>query len=184
MQGRHSLNINAQVTWISANTFIFPLAGYFLRHRARCFWNKRRLLVLWGINICMICLACYLTYFRSLITGVCDESNSQVFHNTFVLINAASIFSTLQYLCDRHVLKPKAEKLIISIGGGTFGVYLSHVFFMGYTKLPQYMEMYLLPKMQWVPMLFSFIYCGAVFLCGYAVTLIIKRIPVLKRLVS
>lgn len=128
-QGRHSLNINAQVTWISANIFIFPLAGYFLRHRARCFWNKRRLLVLWGINICMICLVCYLTYFRSLITGVCDESNSQVFHNTFVLINAASIFSTLQYLCDRHVLKPKAEKLIISIGGYIRSIFVTRVFY-------------------------------------------------------
>ena len=38
------------------------LAGYFFEHRMKEFWNKRKVLFLWGINIGVILFSCYLTF--------------------------------------------------------------------------------------------------------------------------
>lgn len=182
--GKHSLYDNAYPAWISEKIFIFPLTGYFLQHRAASFWNKKRLLILWGINICAILFSCYLTYRRAIVMGVCDEYNSQAFHSTFVLINSGTIFVTCQYL-DRHtqVLK-KLKKPIYSIGGCTFGIYLLHLFFRDYTPLYTRMLDAAQNQLHLSLMLSVLVYCVVVYLLGYVITLILKRIPVLEKLTS
>ncbi len=78
-QDRHPLNVNVSIEWLATNIVVFPLAGYFLNCRLKNFWTKKRLLVLWGINIVAILISCYMTYYRARITGICNEKDSQMF---------------------------------------------------------------------------------------------------------
>lgn len=126
--GRHDLNGNAVLHWISYNIFIFPLAGYFFEHRVKEFWNKRKILFLWGINIGVILFSCYLTYFKAKTSQGDDIMYSQTFHNTFVLVNGITLFVTLQYINSHTNLFLKMEKVICSLGQCTFGIYLLHIF--------------------------------------------------------
>ena len=176
---RHSLNGNISVGWLSSNIVIFPLMGYFLSYRIREFWNKKRILMLWIVNIATILLSCYLTYYQAKITGVCDEGNSQKFHNMFVLINSMTIFVTCQYLNDNFKFLYRIKKPIFLIGRCTFGIYLLHIYLLGYTKLAMYVQIMHMP-----PMLSAFCSCGIVLMCGFVITVILKKIPFLNKLVS
>lgn len=179
--GRHDLNGNAVLHWISYNIFIFPLAGYFFEHRVKEFWNKRKVLFLWGINIGVILLSCYLTYFKAKTSQGDDIMYSQTFHNTFVLVNGIALFVTLQYINSHTNLFLKMEKVICSLGQCAFGIYLLHIFIKDELGLTKWMEDMLQGKIS--NMLYAFLHCGAIFICGYAITFIIKKIPFLRRLV-
>lgn len=104
------INGNAVLHWISYNIFIFPLAGYFFEHRVKEFWNKRKVLFLWGINIGVILFSCYLTYFKAKTSQGDDIMYLQTFHNTFVLVNGIALFVTLQYINSHTNLFLKMEK--------------------------------------------------------------------------
>ena len=181
-QDRHRLNFN--ISWICANIFIFPLAGYLLQHRAKAFWNLKRVLLLWILNLSTIFLSCYLTYLRAVVMGVCDEGHSQAFHMTFVIINSTAIFVTAQYLNEHTNLLKRFQKPISSIGGCTFGIYLLHVYIKDYTALAPYLWHPALHQLHLPRILYTMVFCGVVFFIGYLVTLVLKKIPVLKKLVS
>ena len=181
-QGRHSLNGNFSLGWIGTNIFIFPLAGYFLQHRAKDFWNIRHIALLWISNICSILFSCYLTYLRAQVMGVCDEGHSQAFHSTFVLINCVTLFVTFQYLQNHTRLLKRLQRPISSLGECTFGIYLIHVYIKRH--LPTSSHLWTIFRNHLPPMLYAFFLCAVVFFCGYLITLILKRIPILKKLVS
>lgn len=183
-QGKHSLYSYAYPTWISCNILIFPLAGYFLQHRVKSFWNRKRVLLLWGINICAILFSCYVTYRKAIVTGICDEGSSQAFHNTFVLLNSGAIFVTCQYLNQYTRILKKLEKPICSVGGCTLGIYLLHIFFRDSTPLFMQIPDIAQNQLHMSTMLSTLAYCAIVYLLGYVITLVLKRIPVLRKLVS
>ena len=183
-QGKHGLNGYVSIGWFASDIVIFPLTGYFLSFRKRNFLNKKRIMILWMVNIATILLASYLTYYRAKIMGVCDEGSSQVFHNTFVLINGVTVFVTCQYLNDHTCLLKKIEKLVTSFGGCTFGIYLLHVYIKSWPNLNSFLWNSFRENINMSPMLYAFVLCGVVFMCGYIITLILKHIPMLCRLVS
>lgn len=180
-QGRHSLNGNVSVGWLTSNIVIYPFIGYFLTYRLHNFWNKKKLLILWLVNIGTILLSSYLTYYRAKIMGVCDEGSSQAFHMTFVLVNCVAVFATCQYL-NEHSKLSRVKKIITSCGGCTLGIYLLHIF------LKDYISWNFWPifqgKVYISPMIDVLLFCVSVFLCGYVITAVLKRIPLLRKLVS
>lgn len=182
-QGRHDLNGNVSIGWLASSVFIFPLTGYFLSFRKKI-WDKKQILILWMINIATIMLSSYLTYYRAKIMGVCDEGSSQVFHSTFVLINCVSVFVTCQYMNEHSQLLKKLEKPIVSLGGCTFGIYLLHICIMSDSKLNDYLWHVFKDTMHLPAMVYAFILCGVIFICGYIVTLILKQIPFFRWLIS
>lgn len=183
-QGRHSLNGNVSVGWLTSNIVIFPLTGYFLSFRKKDFWSGKRILILWMTNTATIMLSSYLTYYRAKIMGVCDEGSSQVFHNTFVLINCVAVFVTCQYMNEHSRFLRKLAKPITSLGGCTLGVYLLHVNILSHLRQNDCLWHIFREKLGIPSMLYAFILCGVVFMCGYIITIILKRIPILRRLVS
>lgn len=183
-QDRHPLNVNVSIEWLATNIVVFPLAGYFLNCRFKNFWTKKRLLVLWGINIVAIVISCYMTYYRARITGICNEKDSQMFFGTFVLVNCVAIFATCQYLNSNTNILFRLKKPIVSVGGCTFGIYLIHVYFKNYTDTFKNLMSFLQDKLHSTPVLASLIYCVVLFMCGYVVTLIMKKIPLLRKIVS
>lgn len=179
-QGRLHLNIN--LDWMLADILFFPCFGYFLRYRMQNFWNRRRIAILWSINILTILISVYMTYYKAGITGECNEVVSQDFLNSFTLINCAAIYVTCQYIFSHAAVTDWLAKGIKSIGGATFGIYLIHIFVMR-----EIYELGLLTalteSLNINHMISVLIYTTAIFIVSYLITLLMKKVPGLKRLV-
>lgn len=178
-QGQHALNPRLSPSWLFTGIVVYPLLGYFLRHRLRNFWSGKRLAILWVCNVGLILLSLLMTGLRIWQTG---EVLAQTFHNTFVWVNAAAIFVSCQYLCA-HTAPPRwAKNAILSLGGSALGIYLFHVFFMfKIGTLENCLILYRLFHLN--GMLSTLAYCLAVLLMGYGATQILRKIPGLKFLV-
>lgn len=177
--GGHTLNRDWKPGWLSAGIVVYPLLGYFLRHRLRNFWNGKRLGLLWLCNVGLILCSVVMTGIRIRQTG---ETPVETFHNTFVCVNAAAVFVSCQYLCDKIVFPAGAGNIILSLGSATLGIYLLHVLFM--FKIGMLENCFLLSRLFHLNgMLSTLIYCLAVLLMGYGATQILRKIPGLKFLV-
>ncbi len=84
---------------------------------------------MWVFNVLTIALCCIMTYKKARLTGECSEGVSQTFHNTFVMINAATIFLSSKYLAVTYEgkLSQWFKKAVFAVGKGTFGIYLWHI---------------------------------------------------------
>lgn len=182
--GKHYLNGNLSPGWLLSNIVIFPLTGYFLSCRKKDFWDGKKIIILWVIDIAAIILSAYLTYYRAQVMGVCVEGKSQAFHSTFVLINCVAVFVTCQYLNEHSKLLKKLAAPVTSLGGCMLGVYLLHIYIKNRPMLNDWLKQIFLEQLGVPRILYAFILCGVVFLCGYVITLILKQIPYVRRLVS
>ena len=77
-QGRHSLNANISIEWFASNIVVFPFVGYLLTCRLRGFWNVKKILILWGINIGAILMSSYLTAVHPVIQCYLNSLNPQI----------------------------------------------------------------------------------------------------------
>ena len=182
--GKININNQLPITWIMQWNVFFPLMGYFLENRARYFWTAKKILLLWVLDVLTLLVSCILTYFRANMTGVYDGTKSEAFHATFVIINAATIFVTCQYLYARYQWGERISKVIKSAGGCTFGIYLMHFYLLNYAPISVYIWSVLKHRFDTLALLCVFAYCGYVFLTSYVLTVALKKIPILRRLVS
>ena len=178
-----TLNINGQIkpSWVLTNIVIYPCLGYFLQYRVKDSWNKKRLSLLWLANLMTIGISALMTYYKCDVTDVWIESKSQTFFNSFVIINCVTIFVTCQYICMHHDFGQIARNIIYSVGGCTFGIYLLHICLKD-RVLKRYWDV-LLKDLGLNSMLAAFVFCGMVFILWYIITLSLKKIPYLRRLV-
>lgn len=176
------VNSDVRIPWIGVDIFIFPLLGYFLSNLPNDFWNWKRLAALWAVNIVCIVISAELTTYNAELTGVLNEAVSQEFHKTFVITNCAAVFVSCQYLVNRISIPKRLEKCIRSLGGASFGIYLIHPFIVGSSAYYIYWNMLL--SLNLFPYIDTFIFCVTIFLISYILTIIIKRIPVIRKLVS
>ena len=176
-----AINGDFKIDWVCSQIFIYPLLGYFL-YRREVVWNKTKLILLWGVNIGAIALSCYLTYVRALDTGVLTEPQSQLFHPTFSIINAITIFVTCQYVAKHIQIGRIVRKVIESIGGATFGIYLVYLFLLNIFRQNSVLSRFLTLSKR--PMINILLYCVFIFFVGYCFTMLLKGIVfILKALV-
>lgn len=181
-QGRHSLNSNFRMAWVTSNAVLYPLTGYYLENRIDIIRSNRFLPILWILNIITILISCCMTFYRARIMGVCDESRSQTFHNSFVLINCITLYITSRWYFSNHDVSNLVKDIIESIGSATFGVYLFHV--MIKKTLEESGMLTLFRETLGINyMVSALLLCLFTFMIGYFITIICKRIPLLKRLI-
>lgn len=134
-RGAYTLNSHANLTWLLSDILIYPLAGYFLEHRfpVRTLKGNRWFLpALWGLSVLCLVLAAVMTWRKSTLTGLWNESNTQTFHRVFQLIIASAVYLTVK---DWFYTKEGFRKeytgwrnaVLQSAGACTFGIYLLHV---------------------------------------------------------
>ena len=187
-QENHSFNSDFQLGWVCAQIFVCPLLGYFMRKRIPDFWSGRRLALLWAANLGGILVTAGLTVWKASLTGMLDENHSQSFYNLFAVLNAASVFAACTYLAGRGgaLRRPLLRRLcalLQSMGSCTLGIYLLHLFF--HQRLPFMGRLWdvFRVRLGLGDMISAFLYCGVIFLMGYGVTLVLKRVPLVRRLV-
>ena len=184
-RGNHNFDasIYTGLKWISGNTVIFPLTGYFLQHRLNNVWTRKRLLILWGINILGLLCSCYLTFLFISTTGNSRELDAQGFLSWSGLINAATVFVTCRYIDEHTAILKRFEKEICSLGNATLGIYLSHLYFLHRSDLSSFLWRGLREGLHLNPLLYALVYCVLIFICGLLTTKLLQKIPFLRNLV-
>ncbi|MBR2178970.1 MAG: acyltransferase [Selenomonadaceae bacterium] len=156
---------------------IFPIIGFYLEYKLPMqILNFKRILYLWTLNIITIFITCCLTHFKSQSIGVHIED----FHNSFVIINCIVIYITIKYICCRINFSKLVSNILISVGRCTLGIYLLHISIMVLVSNMRYFELF---HRHLNHILTILIYCFLVFLIGLLMTLILKKIPIVKHLI-
>lgn len=177
-RGNYEMATNYKPGWLMADGFIYPLAGYFWEHRAKESWNKKRLLLLLTAGLSGVACTCLMVWYRGRINTVYDEWD----HKTFVFLIAAAVFVAVQQLGCRTDILAKCRGPITSLGSCTFGIYLLHSYLLQEPHISGTVQRFLLEHLPSLPLVAVLLYCAVIFLIGYAVTWLLKKIPLVKNL--
>lgn len=180
--GAYTLNSNVVLKWISQSIVLYPCVGYFLEHRVDVEKSKKYILPLCIVSIITICLSCYLTYHKGVEQGMFSEATSQSFHSTFVIVPCIAIYLGIKSVFINIKLPARLEKVILLIGENVFGIYLLHILLI---NQPFIKVIYTgLTTLGCNAMLATFIQCFCLMIVTCVVVLIIKKIPILKKIIG
>lgn len=176
----HTLYYHFDISWATSIIFIYPCLGYFIEKRLDISKIKKWLLPMWVLNIGCIFISCFMTFYQASIVGY----NTQRFFSSFVLINVATLFISAKYCYSTRKREHKVmDRIVATIGGCTLGIYLVHAFFLLELPATERLWSFLLTGLDLNPMLAAFIVCIVVFVVCCIVALIMKKIPLLNRLI-
>lgn len=180
--GEIAMYKDLRVEWILNNAVLYPCLGYFMQHRLSLESIKKHLSWVVAVDIVGICISCYMTYYKGIITGVFTEKDSQAFHGSFVYLNCIAIFMLIRLLYENAKINDLLKRIIISLGSCTFGIYLWHMII----KKQDFFDIYLkrLRDLGLNNMIATMIMCFVVMFITYMITLIQSKIPILKKLVG
>lgn len=171
-----SLNSHLRMDWIGSYTIIYPFVGYFIDIRVSKERIKKWLPYLWIINIFTILISCVATFY---LTSITSRADIQTFHKSFSLINGITIFCTAK--CCINGMRKKLEEICLSIGSCTFGIYLFHIIIRNI--LISNKMMYFLANDYYInPIISTCFGCSIVMIIGYFLTLSLKRLPLINKL--
>lgn len=180
LKASYRVSDNLNVTWMMSDIVLYPAMGYFLHHRLSCRSAKKVLPLLWGIAAAGMWITCVLTYreFYTLWTPYI-----QIHHEVFACVYAAAVFLTVRVLADPIQISNRTGRILASVGQSTLGVYLLHSIFI---DIPPFGDglwnlVNLLPLSQ---MINGWIYTFAVFAICTLITMLLRKIPGFKWLLS
>lgn len=183
------INDNLDIPWITANIFIYPMAGYVLTHKIpKEVFTGKRIGLMWILNLCCFIAAEIIEYQFLLRTPeqVGDMSGryfDERFLVNFCLVNALTVFVTVRKLAEGRIKQGTIlQKLLNELGQDTFGVYLLHIWFLW--KIPLFYGLYMRIEHTGV---FGYhfgilISCLITFVLAAAATAVLRRIPLIKKL--
>lgn len=171
--GTVALNGDINVSSITGMVTLYPCIGYFLEHKLDLQNCSKKLVALWGANFLCIAMSCYMTYYKSIVTGDIYEWTSQIFFNSFVLVNCITIFISVKYWFQKIVVPNFWERLVCSMGASVFTVYLMHV---GIMESSAFCKIWIVFHEKWHLnyMASAFLFCFLVLAAGYLITLVIR----------
>lgn len=171
---------NLKPSWLIHNIFIYPLMGY-ASDRVLDIKSMKRiyLKVLWIVNI--FCLVS---------GGICEYfllsrepgSTSEIFLTNFCLVNAVTVFLTVKYLFAEICFGKFSYKIITEIGKCTFGIYLLHIWFLWKNQFFYSIWAKIERGAVAIGYIGIFISCILVFILAGVSTYILRKIPVVRRL--
>lgn len=180
-KGEIGITKHIQPSWLMQNIVLYPLVGYYLEHHVNIEkLSKKRIACIWGLNILLILVSCYMTHVRGLDMGEINEKKSQVFFSSFVLVNMISVFLTVKKLFYQSSGSSRGWKAVLSISASTFFIYLFHVAVKANTIMEGIYNAIISTGMKKI--IASILWCGIIFCITYGISLIIKRIPGVRKL--
>ncbi len=179
LSGRADWHVNPRLT---ENLFGFPVLyvvmGYYfadvledreITGRGALRWLGAGLLGLAAVGL--------MTVYKIRLTGDASEANAQTFYETLLCLPVFAIFYTARFL-SLHLRAPGwLRRVILTLGGCAFGIMLwegilRYELDFVYLRLAEHIPGFL-ACLAWV---------AAVYLCGAAITLVLKRVPGINRL--
>lgn len=177
-KGEHWFTTDFGMAWACSQIFLYPCLGYYIEKRMDISSKKKWLLPLWLVNIAALSLSCFATYFMRNVGG----EYANVFYSYFTSLNVVCLFITAKYMFSRENRRTGADRLTVLLGGCTLGIYLLHIYFLTYFPFTDRVWSMLDILFPAAHLIAAFIMCSAVFAAGCLVTLLMKKIPYLNRL--
>lgn len=144
--------------------------------------KKDWLIFLWMFNIIGVGISGLMTFYKGKTVGYFLEKNSQTFHECFTFINCISIFLTIKYLFRKGNINKYVKKFVLSIGECTFGIYLIHLLIMECEPMKKLLDLMINTKIN--QMIIVFLWCFIIMIISYGITYILRKIPIIKKLVG
>lgn len=171
------INGNLKPWWITANIFIYPIAGYIIANKMEI--TRTHIKWLWGCNaICFIVSEVCEYYFLLREPG----NASETFLTNFCVINAITIFATAKFLFGKRTIYPTLSTVLTEIGKCTFGVYLLHIWILW--RMPSLFDCWM--KIEQSEVLGQYggihISCLLVFTIAGLCTYVLRKIPIIQKL--
>lgn len=182
--GQDSVTISGQIIpgWLGNTYILYPCLGYYLGNDNNSEKPIISIPTAWVASFIGVAISCYLTYYKAQITGVLEQSQSQVFFDSFVVFECIAIFISVKKAISKCRLPVWVIKVIYTVGKSTFGVYLIHAFVIGLPVMGKLLNTLLSLGMN--DMLAVLLYCMIVLIVGSALTIIVSKIPILKKTVG
>lgn len=167
-----SLSWNGNLSMVTVGgMLIFPIIGYLFSVTD---FTKKQRAVIYALGLFGVILRYSATYYLSFRDGVI---NKLFFSYTayFSVFWACAVFTFIKYLplCEKLSLSGTASKILKTVSGCSFGIYLIHM--MVYRRLDDVISDGTLVWQFAVPFL--------IYIIAFAVTYVIKKIPILKNIV-
>lgn len=168
------LESQLRTMFIIEEYIFYPMAGYWVEHRLNPKYYNHRVMVVVGIaGLAGVLLGCVMTVVQYNISG----QHNELFHNSLVALPTFAVYYGVSLFCRKHPAGPRAAKVLTYLGGCTFGIYLLEEFFRGvlrfiYTDLAPVLTAFIS----------SFVYVAAVLAACLAVTMVLRLIPGVKKL--
>ena len=173
------LNNNLLPYWTLTNIFIYPIIGYILENIIDI--KKIKLKHIIGIWIILII---------SIIIGeVCEHyfllkypaSKDETFLTNFSLLHALTFFVTIKYFVKGIHINKLCYSIITETGKNVFGIYLIHILFL--CKIPFFNNIWTNLEQGVIGVHIGvFITCILVFLICNLIIYILRKIPLIKKL--
>lgn len=135
-------------------------------------------LFLWLINIVGILASCIMVYFERQAAGGFSEWNQLQFINNFVVINGITLFITIRYIFEKVSFPDFCNRIIVSIGKTTFGIYLIHLLVMHYLTENRFIP--ILIECSIDSMIAVLLYCFGIMVVSYIIITIFLKVPYIK----
>lgn len=170
-----TLNTHFSFTWVP-DIILYPCVGYYMENRLEI--TKKNTALLGALNIACLACSAFWTYYYMVHPSSDLKVGVATFHKRFVLINAISMFMLIKYLSQYLQITPRISKFLLSMGSCTFGIYLIHKAVMASRYHNVVMDF--LKRIIPGRMLPCLVFCLVVLLISYLLTLILKKIPIIK----
>lgn len=150
------------------------LMGYFFAHRFH--WDSLK----WrhiGIMTVLSCISVFLSCLLCRHSGMTTGEAPNTLRSGFVILPTITLYLAVGLFVRKHPIPEKPGKLISTLGGCVFGVYLLE----GILRVElQGIYYYLEPRIHVLPA--CFVWVLAVVIVGLGITWILKHIPILKKI--
>ncbi len=163
--------------FININYVFYPLMGYYIDQVvSEKIQSWKTMLILVCVSIISIVICSYMTIYRCNLIGEWKESSCQTFFGTLIFAPTITVFFMVKMIFIKHKPGEKVSNYISAIGGTTFGIFLFEEIYRRETKgILSILE----PYIKTFPACLAWIFTA--FCVGIIVTLILKKIPGVKK---
>lgn len=171
--GFGSVDPDFRIPMVTSVVYYF-LMGYYFAHRFH--WESLK----WkhiGILAIVSCLFVAVSCFLCAHSGVHTGQAPNTLRDGFVILPTVTLYLAVGLLIREHPVPPILGKVIVSLGGCVFGVYLLE----GILRVElQGIYYFLAPKLHVLPACFLWVF--SVVIAGLLISWVLKRIPLIRKI--
>ena len=170
--------LESSVEFATYSDMFFPLIGYYLYHNVDLLKvSKKKLYLLFASGILGVIITCDLKIREIKLHGL---SFSEEYFGIFSYLSAICVFLLIKYICQKHDMFASHKKFVRAvtlIGSLTYGIYL----FAPFMKWVVYSRFVALISSDTYLVYPNVIYCILSMFVGGCITWLLKKIPVVKK---
>ncbi len=171
-------HINLSISLIQDNIF-YMIMGYWFENALDVRKVTPRQMAAGSLAaLIMIALACVLTVYKGHVDGEYSEEISQMFHARFIAIPTIATYILIKRFFTSRKMSDAFVERLVYLSGLTFGIYLVHAIFMTLLK-PLYDALF--PTLRSLPS--TLIWVACIMIASGALTAILKRVPLVSKLI-